>query len=295
MNKRTWFITGGSSGIGLATTKKVLESGEQVYIGALPPFKELDELITLYPDSLVYKKMDVTDRDKVFTTVKEAHERFGSIDVLYNAAGYFMLSSFDNTTDRMLRNQMEVNFFGSVNVTQAVLQIMEVQGSGIILQMSSDGGIMTNPFSSAYHASKWALEGMYESLYKEISSLGITVTIIEAGPIKTGLVSNGLIMEEPTGPTGVAFKEFLTLVKAAEGAGEMAEDVAKELIRVVNAKKKPLRLLCGIGQLDEIKGQFEERIKTWEEWRWENRPDPTPVSEEAKAVAERLAAAHAQR
>src|SRR5262249_24755657 len=135
----------------------------------------LDELVFEHGDALLATQLDVTDRDAAFAAVRQAHERFGRLDVVVNNAGYGVSGAVEELTEEQARRQLEVNLFGALWVTQAALPIRREQGSGWIVQVSSIGGLAAFPLTGIYHASKWALEGFSETLRQEVEPFGIKV------------------------------------------------------------------------------------------------------------------------
>ena len=145
----------------------------------------LDDLVGTYGDRVLPLQLDVTDRAADFAAVQQAHEHFGRLDVVVNNAGYGLIGFFEESSEAEVRAQMETNLFGSFWVTQAALPLLREQGNGHILQVSSIGGVSAFPLFSAYHASKWALEGFSQSLAQEVAEFGINVTLIEPGGFST--------------------------------------------------------------------------------------------------------------
>lgn len=175
---KTWFITGASRGFGREWAIAALDRGDSVAATARDT-STLDDLVAKYGDLLLPITLDVTDRDADFAAVREAHDRFGRLDVVVNNAGYGQFGMVEELSEQELRDQLETNLFGALWVTQAALPFMREQGSGHIIQVSSIGGVSAFPNVGAYHASKWALEGISQALAQEIAGFGIKVTIVE--------------------------------------------------------------------------------------------------------------------
>src|ERR1700743_1347839 len=159
--KNTVLITGASSGFGRETAKLFHSKGWNVIATMRSPEKETE--LTALPNVLV-TKLDVTDSASIKSAIAAGTEKFGGIDVLVNNAGYGAMGPLEASTEAQVRNQFEVNFFGLVAVTKAVLPLMREKRSGVIINVSSVGGRVTFPFSSLYHATKFALEGLTESI-----------------------------------------------------------------------------------------------------------------------------------
>lgn len=184
---KTWFITGTSKGFGREWAEAALERGDQVAATARN-LGTLDTLVDRYGDAVLPLQLDVTDRSAAFETVKRAADHFGKLDVIINNAGYGHFGMVEELTEDEVRSQLETNFFGALWVTQAALPIMRARRSGHIIQVTSLGGITAFPAIGAYHASKWALEGLSQSLAQEVAGFGIKVTLVEPGGYSTDWV-----------------------------------------------------------------------------------------------------------
>lgn len=180
--KQTVFITGASSGFGKETVKFFHQKGWNVVATMRSPEKET-ELIKL--SNVLVTRLDVTARPSIAAAVETAIHRFGQIDVLVNNAGYGTLGALETASDEVIRQQFDVNLFGLIGVIQAVLPGMRAKKSGIIINLSSIGGRVTFPFCTLYHATKFAVEGLTESLQYELNPLGIRLKIVEPGGYKT--------------------------------------------------------------------------------------------------------------
>jgi NAD(P)-dependent dehydrogenase (short-subunit alcohol dehydrogenase family) len=184
MATKTWFITGTSRGFGREWTIAALRRGDRVAAAARDP-RTLDDLAEEYGDALLPLRLDVTDRQAAFDTVRSAHEHLGRLDIVVNNAGYGQFGMVEELSEAEVRDQIETNLFGALWVTQAALPFLRAQGSGHLLQVSSIGGISAFPGIGMYHASKWALEGISQSLAQEVRDFGIKVTLIEPGGFST--------------------------------------------------------------------------------------------------------------
>ncbi|WP_271253891.1 SDR family oxidoreductase [Pseudanabaena sp. Chao 1811] len=187
---KTVLITGASSGIGRATALYFQKRGWNVAATMRSPeqviSKEAGRANSLTNlDRLALLKLDVTDTDSIKAAVAEAIEKFGSIDVLVNNAGYGMLGAFETSTPEQIQRQFHTNVFGLMETTRAVLPHFRDRQSGVIVNVASVGGRVAFPLYSLYHSTKWAVEGFSESLQHELLAFNIHVKIIEPGPIKT--------------------------------------------------------------------------------------------------------------
>ena len=180
----TWLITGTSSGFGRAMTEKLLARSDRV-AATLRKAGALDDLKAKYGERLWVAELDVTDTAAVRQVVDEAFAHFGRIDVVVNNAGYGLFGAAEEVSDEQIRHQIDTNVIGSIQVIRAALPHLRVQGGGRILQVSSEGGQVTYPVFSLYHASKWAIEGFVESVAQEVAPFGIEFTIAEPGAART--------------------------------------------------------------------------------------------------------------
>src|SRR3954453_13183737 len=177
---KVWFITGSSRGLGREFVEAALSRGDTVAATARST-ASLDDLGVKYGDGVLPLAVDVTDKAGVFQSVNRAKHYFGRLDVVVNNAGYAQIGAVEELTEQQLRDQLETNLFGAVWVIQAALPHLREQGSGHFFQLSSVAGLIAMPLGSAYHASKWALEGFNEALAAEVAEFGIKVTIVEPG------------------------------------------------------------------------------------------------------------------
>lgn len=168
MNRKIWFITGASRGFGHVWTKAALARGDSVAATARD-VASLDDLVKLHGEAILPLTLDVTDRRAVFAAVEQAHRHFGRPDVVLSNAGYGLFGAIEETDEFAARAQIETNFFGALWVIQAALPLLRAQGCGHVLAVSSIGGVITFPTAGVYGASKWALEGLCETLAKEVA------------------------------------------------------------------------------------------------------------------------------
>ncbi|OPH49680.1 short-chain dehydrogenase/reductase [Paenibacillus ferrarius] len=179
---KTIFITGASSGIGRTTVKHFAERGWNVVATMRTPEKET-EFINM--NNILVLRLDVEEKKTIQNAVAEGIQRFGKIDVLLNNAGYGTMGIFEAATDEQIRRQFEVNVFGLMNMTKAILPHFRSNKEGLLINISSMGGKVTFPTMSLYHSTKFAVEGFSESLSYELASQNIKVKLIEPGAIQT--------------------------------------------------------------------------------------------------------------
>jgi NAD(P)-dependent dehydrogenase (short-subunit alcohol dehydrogenase family) len=260
---KTWFITGASRGFGRAFTAAALERGDRVAATARNP-AALDDLAAKYGPGLLALQLDVTDRAAVIEAVRRAHAEFGRLDVVVNNAGYGHFGMVEELSEDDLRDQLETNLFGAVWVSQAAVPLMRAQASGHIVQVSSIGGVGAFTNVGAYHASKWALEGISESLALEVAGFGIKVTLIEPGGFATDW-ADASARRSPALADYDGVREAAAARRAAQPLGD-PHAAARVLLEVVDTAEPPLRVLFGATAPRLITGIYERRLAEWKQW-----------------------------
>jgi NAD(P)-dependent dehydrogenase (short-subunit alcohol dehydrogenase family) len=263
--ERVWLITGASSGFGLAIAEAALERGDRVVATARRPgaIEGLDEGERLAPVHL-----DVTNSEQRQAVVDAAIDRFGRIDVLVNNAGRTQVGAVEETTDQELRDLFELHFFAPAALARAVLPQMRGQGSGAIVQMSSVGGQTTAPGFGAYCATKFALEGLTETLQEEIAPFGIRTMIVEPGAFRTGLFRKNAAYfsaemseyAETVGPTRAYVR--------SEHLNQPGDPVlaARAILTALDSDDPPLRLVLGSDAIGNIRNRFERLQGELDSW-----------------------------
>jgi NAD(P)-dependent dehydrogenase (short-subunit alcohol dehydrogenase family) len=260
---KTIFITGASRGFGKLWTAAFLKRGDKV-AATVRDLSSLDDLVKQYGDALLPIRLDVTDRAAVFAAVKKANDHFGSIDVVINNAGYGLFGTIEETSEKEARDQIEANVFGLLWVTQAALPILRAQGHGHIIQLSSVLGLVTLPVLGLYNASKFAVEGLSETLASEVKGFGINVTLVEPNGFATDWSGASAIHTQPL--------KAYDGVRAAftEGvSGDIwgnPEATSEAILRLVDSANPPLRLFLGKLALPWAKQVYTQRLAAWEEW-----------------------------
>jgi NAD(P)-dependent dehydrogenase (short-subunit alcohol dehydrogenase family) len=190
---RVWLITGASSGFGRAIAEAALAAGD-IVVAAARHTDALADLVASAPERVTVLSLDVTDPDRVRAAVGQVLDRHGRIDVLVNNAGRGAIGAAEETSDRDLRDLMDLHFFGPAALTRAVLPGMRERGTGAVVQMSRMGGRFAFPGVGAYSATKFALEGWSEALAKEVAQFGIRVLIVEPGAFRTSFNGPGALL-----------------------------------------------------------------------------------------------------
>ncbi|MFI8308910.1 SDR family oxidoreductase [Streptomyces sp. NPDC085927] len=256
-----WLVTGSSRGLGRQFVESALARGDRV-VATARRTESLTGLVASYGDAVVPLKLDVRDRSAVTEVVKRAVEHFGRLDVVVNNAGHGLFGAVEEISEQAIRDQMETNFFGTLWVTQAVLPYLREQGSGHIVQISSTSGVVAFPALGGYHASKWAVEGLSESLAQEVSAFGIKVTIVEPGGYSTDWAGSSAVRTEPNAVYD-GLRETLSSIPVRMGDPAAT---GPALLKIVDAENPPLRVFFGSQPLDMVKSVYTERFRVWEEW-----------------------------
>ena len=262
----TWFITGASSGFGLAFAREALRRGANVVAAARSP-AALADLVAGAPDKVLAVALDVTEAGAAETAIAAAIARFDRIDVLVNNAGYGTVGAVEETPEAELRAQMETNFFGAVAVTKAALPHMRGRRAGAIVMISSLGGQLSYAGFGAYSASKFALEGLSEALALELAPFGIKVLIVEPGAFRTRFAGGALRHM----PTIDAYRDVVGGVREfARGMdGTQAGDpdkAARAVAATLDAATTPLRLQLGADSVAAVRGHAERLLADLAQW-----------------------------
>jgi len=265
--KNVWFITGCSTGFGRALALELLAAGYPTVVTARNT-KDIQDIVELYPNLALSVSLDVTDVDQINAAVKIAIEKFGRIDVLVNNAGIGYFGAIEESEEKEVRTMFEINVFGLAKMTQAVLPYMRKCKKGHILNIASIGGLRSFPGVGFYNATKYAVDGLSESLAKEVAPLGIKVTIIAPSGFRTDWAGRS------AKNTQVKIEDYETTAWKNMGdirgySGNQPGDpvrAAKAMIQVTETENPPMRLLLGAAalkgariKLDELKNDFD----TW--------------------------------
>ena len=254
---KIYFITGSGRGMGVDFARAALAAGHKVVATGRRPdavaqaIGVADDL----RDNLLVVKLDITDAADAESAVQAAVERFGRIDVLINNAANFQAGFFEEVSSDQFRAQIEVNFFGVLNVTRAVLPVMRRQRSGQIVSISSTAGIVSGEFSSAYGASKFALEGWMESLRPEVAPYGIAATVVDPGFFRTKLLEKESTILPALSIEDYAQRTAQMLPVWEEMNGKQSGDPAKlarVLISLLDSSTPPERFVAGADAVQAI-------------------------------------------
>ncbi|KAH8691529.1 hypothetical protein BGW36DRAFT_419945 [Talaromyces proteolyticus] len=264
---KVWFVTGSSRGLGLAIVEAILNSGGSV-IATARNAKQLQHLVDKHgTEKVLPLSLDVTQYNHALEAVRLGVEKFHRIDVVVNNAGYADVASIEDITIESFRAQFETNYMGVVYVTKAILPVLRAQGNGHIIQVSSVGGRMASAGLGAYQSAKWAVGGFSSVLAKEVGPLGIRVTVLEPGGMRTDW--SGTSME--VAPVSEAYRQTVGAVSeyVRSKADSWPTDpvkVADVILQVAEIDEPPLRLLIGAETL-QYAAQVTETLAA-EDKKW---------------------------
>jgi NAD(P)-dependent dehydrogenase (short-subunit alcohol dehydrogenase family) len=260
-NKTVWFVTGAGRGMGVDIVKAALAAGHAVVATGRKTATVTKALGT--SSDLLVLKLDVTSQDDAQAAVSAAVRHFGHIDVLVNNAGNFYAGFFEEIPPENIRAQIEANLFGPVNVTRAMLPTMRAQRSGLIVTISSTGGIAGQPFVSAYSAAKFGVEGWMESLASEIAPFGIRTMLVEPGFFRTELLTDESTVWPVATIDDYAQKTRETVAgwKAMNGlqGGDPAK-LAKALVHLASQNEPPARWPAGADAIETFEKKAKELL-----------------------------------
>jgi NAD(P)-dependent dehydrogenase (short-subunit alcohol dehydrogenase family) len=266
--QKTWFITGASRGFGLDITKAVLASGDKVVATVR---SKADELAAQFNNNanLAVVTMDVTNQQQISTAVQQGIACFGGIDVLVNNAGYGLLSGIEEATDEEVKQNYEVNVFGTLNMIREILPLMRKQRSGHVINVSSVGGLGAYVGWGLYGSTKFAIEGITEGLALEVAPLGIHATVVAPGFFRTNFLDESSLISSKQviadyGETVGAMRDFAA--KANRQQPGDPEKLAAAFIKLANSDHPPVHLPLGNDTLQHFRAKtaaFEQDIANW--------------------------------
>jgi NAD(P)-dependent dehydrogenase (short-subunit alcohol dehydrogenase family) len=274
--RKSWFITGASSGFGRSIAQAVLAMGGRV-IATARDISTLDDLVAGSAGRAIAVPLDVRDTGQMDRAL-EAARAFGGFDVLLNNAGYGFLGGVEESTDAEITAQMDVNFFGPLRLIRAVLPSMRAQGAGYIVNMSSIGCTRGHMGAAFYAASKFALEGLSESLSEEMRSFGIRVLIVEPGYFRTDFSGRSIAQASVPHP---AYSFLARMRDRATGVDGMQagnpDAAAPAVFAAMDSAAPPLRLLLGSDAFAFADDVLTSRRAEAEAWRAMSESTDFPV------------------
>ncbi len=269
-SKRTVLVTGCSSGIGLATCHVLSRNNFMTYgtVRNLSKAKNIQDLMNRENLSLKILRLDVNDNQSIKLAIKKILNHTGRIDVLINNAGYGMFGPIEEITTQEIKKQFETNFFGAIRLIKAIVPIMRKQGNGTIVNISSMVGRFAVPLNSAYVSSKFAVEGLSESISFELEEFGIRVIVIEPGVVKSDFFHNvkvkGMNLESPYHELMERRVNFLD--KAMKNSLTSSYDVAGTILDALNSKDPKFRYVIGNDATNSLRMRNSLSDRKFMEW-----------------------------
>jgi NAD(P)-dependent dehydrogenase (short-subunit alcohol dehydrogenase family) len=254
--------------MGVDIAKAALAAGNAVVATGRNP-ERVREALGEAPDLLVVR-LDITDSAEAQAAVRTAVDRFGRVDVLVNNAGNFIAGFFEEISPEQFRWQIETNMFGPMNVTRAVLPVMRAQKSGLVVAISSTGGLIGQEFCTAYSASKFGIEGWIESLAPEVAPFGIRTMVVEPGFFRTDLLT-----PESTNYAKSTIEDYAERTKqtvenwkAMNGkqGGDPAK-LAKALVALSDQDEPPVRWVAGADAVEAVEKKAQDLLAQVDAYR----------------------------
>jgi NAD(P)-dependent dehydrogenase (short-subunit alcohol dehydrogenase family) len=265
MKNLVWVITGTSQGFGKELVHAALRRGDYVVALSRTPHKVL-ALFPEHKERLLTLPLNLCNPTEICTVVQQAIDHFGRIDVLVNNAGYGLLGAIEEVGDQEIVDIFEVNFFGLLRLTRAVLPHMRKKRSGHIVNISSIVGLVGCPGGGLYSSTKFAVAGLSESLAQEVAPLGIHVTVVEPGPFRTDFLGSSIVVTEQTIPD---YEKSSLRNYAIENHNKQAGDptlAAKVIIEAILSEKPPLHLVLGASAYARAHKKLEELRENFSSW-----------------------------
>lgn len=276
--KKVWLITGCSTGFGRELAKYVLSLGYRVAVTARK-IDDIKDIIVGHEENAILLELDVRVQSQIKNAVQQTRDKFGSIDILVNNAGIGYFGAIEESEETEVRNMFEINFFGLVRMIQQTLPVMRAQKSGHIINIASIGGLVGYPAVGFYNATKFAVDGLSESLAKEMHDLGIKVTIVAPSGFRTDWAGrsakDSAVVIDDYKATAAGKNKASIRGYSGNQPGDPVR-AAQAIVKIAETKEPPLRLLLGKAalknariKLDLLKKDFD----TWEETTvWADAP-----------------------
>lgn len=265
MTSRRWLITGVSSGFGKEMARQLLERGDKV-VGTVRSMDKAKDLIDEYRDAFDCEILDMTDVPAIHRLVDGSFERFGRIDVVVSNAGYGLFGAAEELSDAEVRDIIDTNLVGSIQLIKSALPHLRTQGGGRIIQLSSYGGQVAFPGNSLYHATKFGIEGFCESVAQEVKLFNIGVTIVEPGGARTefryGSTKVARLLSVYDGNPAHGFIKMLDATNG-QAPGDPAR-MAARIIESVDIEPAPMRMVLGSQALANTISTLKARVADFE-------------------------------
>jgi NAD(P)-dependent dehydrogenase (short-subunit alcohol dehydrogenase family) len=264
-NKKVWYVTGASKGLGLVLVKLILTTGDKVAATSRNT-SAFDELLKEYPDHLLPLTVDITSDQSIKQSIGDAIGKFGALDVVVNNAGYSLVGSIEEITDREFRETIDVNLFGTVNVIRAVMPHFRAQGSGHIINISSNAGYIGFANAASYNAAKFAVVGLSEALAEETKPFGIKVTVVAPGQFRTSFMDSLVVAENKIPVYKLAEAEKMWRGYSGTQRGNPA-NLSQIIVDLATQPEPPLHLLVGPDTYELVTEHRKKENHEIEKWK----------------------------
>jgi NAD(P)-dependent dehydrogenase (short-subunit alcohol dehydrogenase family) len=264
-NQIIWYVTGASKGLGMELVTLLLAKGDKV-AATSRNISAFDALLSAYPDRLLPLLVDVTSDDSVHQSIMQTISHFGQLDIVVNNAGYSLVGSMEELTDREFRVTMDVNFFGTVNVIRAALPHFRKQGSGYFINISSNAGYIGFANASSYNAAKFAIVGISEALAEETKPFGIKVTLVAPGQFRTSFMDSLNFAKNKIPVYKLAEAETMWRSYSGTQRGNPVK-LAQILVDLAAEPNPPLHLLVGPDTYELVASHREKEMQEFEAWK----------------------------
>lgn len=266
-NQKIWFVTGASKGMGLSLTKSLLDKGNRVAATSRNT-KQLKQSVGIENDNFLPIELDITNSEDVKQAIKKTVEHFGGLDVVVNNAGFSFIGSIEELTNEEFRKALDVNLFGTVNVTRAAMAQFRKQRSGHIINIASAAGYIAGVNIGSYVTSKFAMVGLTESLALEAAHLNVKATVVLPGSFRTNFLDEGSLMytKHPIDEynSDKTFQSFS--VRAGTQPGDPKKLVAA-LLNLADMKNPPVHLIVGPDSYNMITDKLVKNLEEFEAYK----------------------------
>ncbi|WP_042162021.1 SDR family NAD(P)-dependent oxidoreductase [Paenibacillus gorillae] len=260
---KVWFITGTSSGFGRKFVEQLLDSGDKI-VATARKLEDIADLKEKSPDNVHLAVLDVTNKEQIKAAVQEAVDRFGTIDIVVNNAGYGLFGMLEEYTDEQIRHQFDVNVFGMLDVIRETLPVFKKQGSGHYVNLSSVFGVWAVPAYSIYAASKFAVEGFSKAMSQELAPFGIKTTLVEPGVFETEFMGQSQKQSNQLPEYAPVYDAFYQSYNSLQLGKQ--EKAVEAMIAMINSDNPPLHFPVGSMAVYSISDALSKRIDEVKEW-----------------------------
>jgi NAD(P)-dependent dehydrogenase (short-subunit alcohol dehydrogenase family) len=268
-SNKVWFVTGASKGLGLTLVKLLLKNGNKV-VATSRIVDDLAKAVNQESENFLPLAVALTNEGNVAQAIEQTIEKFGRIDVIVNNAGYGLVGSFEEITDEEIRQNFDVNVFGTLNVIRKTVPFLRKQKSGHIINIASIAGYIGDGGFGSYTSTKFAVVGLSEALAAEVKPFGIHVTMIAPGLFRTNFLSKGSVMYTKQEIEAYQSVRDLSVFLDNEIDGKQEGDpekAAEAMVRIASEENPPLHLLLGSDAYKAVSEKLSTLQKEFDQWK----------------------------